>query len=300
MKLFACYFSFLAIIMVAIQVQAQYSNVVVFTQAKEPFNLVINGIQQSPKPETNIRITGLNAPNYKVLVSFQNKSLKEISKTVYLQPETEVTFEVLQNKKGVWVMRMLNSIPVDEAPEPRQDVVVLAYTTTPRLSTTTVNQTITVVTGGITGGTSVSTSTTTTQTTVGGGAHDEVSGEVYSEGHGNHGDQGGHGNHGDPGPNGCHKPMSREAFDQASASISSKSFASSKLTIAKQVAATNCLLSSQVKQIMKLFDFESDRLEFAKYAYKFTWDPKNYFQLNDAFQFETSIDELNQFINGGR
>jgi hypothetical protein len=48
---------------------------------------------------------------------------------------------------------------------------------------------------------------------------------------------------------------------------------------------------------MKLFSFESSRLEFAKFAYKYTWDINNYFLLNDAFDFESSIDELNKYIN---
>ena len=79
-------------------------------------------------------------------------------------------------------------------------------------------------------------------------------------------------------------------------SINSKSFETSKLTIAKQIAGSNCLLCKQVKEIMKLFSFESNRLEFAKYAYKYTWDINNYFLLNDAFDFESSIDELNKYI----
>jgi hypothetical protein len=84
----------------------------------------------------------------------------------------------------------------------------------------------------------------------------------------------------------------------AKASISSRTFEDSKLTIAKQVAGANCLLCSQVREIMTLFTFESTKLEFAKFAYSHTLDPGNYFKLNDAFEFESSIDELNQYING--
>jgi hypothetical protein len=98
---------------------------------------------------------------------------------------------------------------------------------------------------------------------------------------------------------GCANPMSDADFQSAKSSITSKSFEDSKLTIAKQVTSSNCLLCSQVKEIMKSFNFESTRLEFAKYAYKYTYDKGNYFKLNDAFQFESSIDELNEYINGG-
>ena len=101
------------------------------------------------------------------------------------------------------------------------------------------------------------------------------------------------------GPTGCAMPMSSESFNTAKNSISSKSFEDSKLTIAKQVVGNNCLICSQVKEIMKLFSFEDTRLEFAKFAYKHTFDIGNYYQLNDAFTFEASIDELNQYISNG-
>jgi len=49
---------------------------------------------------------------------------------------------------------------------------------------------------------------------------------------------------------------------------------------------------------MLLFSFEATRLDFAKFAYKYTYDISNYYKLNDAFTFESSIEELNNFING--
>lgn len=51
---------------------------------------------------------------------------------------------------------------------------------------------------------------------------------------------------------------------------------------------------------MFLFNFESTRLELAKYAYGHTYDIANYYMLNDAFTFESSIEELNNYIKGYR
>ncbi|HNQ83646.1 MAG TPA: DUF4476 domain-containing protein, partial [Bacteroidales bacterium] len=56
------------------------------------------------------------------------------------------------------------------------------------------------------------------------------------------------------------------------------------------------MLCIQVKEIMKLFSFEESRLEFAKYAYGYTYDLSNFYIVNDAFSFESSIDELNKYI----
>ena len=273
----------------SLALRAQFSNVVVFTQAAEPFLVVINGIQQSPDPETNVKITGLNAPSYKVKIIFSNKALPEIDKTIYLEPETEVTYEVLKNSKGNWVMRMLNTTPVDEAPETRAGQDVFIYTTTPRLSTTvtTTSQTTTISTGIMPVGATIT--TTTTQTTSESTHHDELPPEEMWEGRPDY-----------RGPCGCPRPMNKKSFDQALSSIDSKNFESSKLTVAKQIVGANCLTCNQVKEIMQLLTFESDKLEFAKFAYKYTWDLNNFYLLNDAFEFESSIDELNRYVNGRR
>ncbi|HPA31317.1 MAG TPA: DUF4476 domain-containing protein, partial [Bacteroidia bacterium] len=86
-------------------------------------------------------------------------------------------------------------------------------------------------------------------------------------------------------------------FSDLKQSISSKSFEDSKMTIAKQVLRNNCLFTSQVKELMGLFTFEESKLDFAKYAYDFTYDIGNYFKVNDMFTFESSIDDLNNYIN---
>jgi len=99
---------------------------------------------------------------------------------------------------------------------------------------------------------------------------------------------------------GCPWPLSHQDFNGVKNSISSKSFDDTKLTIAKQVISSNCLLSSQVKEIMLLFSFEDTRLDLAKYAYGYTFDIGNYYQINDAFTFSSSIDELNSYIQGFR
>jgi len=47
-----------------------------------------------------------------------------------------------------------------------------------------------------------------------------------------------------------------------------------------------------------LFAFEDSRLNFAKFAYAYTLDLGNFYKVNDAFTFETSVDELNRYIQG--
>jgi hypothetical protein len=96
---------------------------------------------------------------------------------------------------------------------------------------------------------------------------------------------------------GCAVPMTSADFESFKGSVTSKSFEDSKMTLAKQVLNTNCLTSAQVREVMGLFSFEETKLDFAKYAYGHTYDLGNYYKVNDAFQFESSIEELNTYIN---
>lgn len=97
---------------------------------------------------------------------------------------------------------------------------------------------------------------------------------------------------------GCAWPMEEGQFADAVNSVSSKDFENSKLTVAKQITGSNCLTADQVRRVMNEFDFENSKLEYAKFAYSKTYDIGNYYKLNDAFDFESSIDELNEHING--
>ncbi len=95
----------------------------------------------------------------------------------------------------------------------------------------------------------------------------------------------------------CGIAMSAASFNQAKTSVSSKSFSDSKMTTAKQITQTNCLTAQQIKEMTMLFDFETDRVTYASFAHNRCTDPQNYFIVNDAFEFESSIEELNQNIN---
>lgn len=98
------------------------------------------------------------------------------------------------------------------------------------------------------------------------------------------------------GPIGCAMPMSSSEFDDARKSVADKSFEETRLTLAKQIGRDRCFTTDQVKQMMGVFSFEDSRLDFAKWAYERTHDKGNYYKVNDAFSFSSSIDELNEHI----
>lgn len=91
--------------------------------------------------------------------------------------------------------------------------------------------------------------------------------------------------------------MSPHEFASARDMVAGRSFDSDRLTVAMQVARGNRLSASQVANLMDLFSFESTRLEFAKGAYMHVTDPHNYYVVNNAFSFSSSIDDLARHID---
>ncbi|MBL0341767.1 MAG: DUF4476 domain-containing protein [Bacteroidetes bacterium] len=256
-------------------------------------------------------------------VIFDDAALGQNNFNLGIEPGTETTYVIQKNNKNVYVLRNMSMVPIAQAPPSNTSSSVVTYnpnaapytggetiiqeTTT----TTTTNGTpsgggvsmginmgesggnINMNISGFDQGTGVSTtqqtttiSTTTTSSNSNYNAPPPPPPTAYLPGYN--------------GPIGCPVPMSPNDFESMKASIASKSFEDSKMTIAKQILSNNCLLSGQVRDLMGLFTFEDGKLDLAKYAYGRTYDIGNYYKVNDAFTFESSIEELNSFINSYR
>lgn len=311
---------------------AQTNNLILFTENGERFNAVLNGVNQNESPETNVRIEDLNANTYKLRVIFEDKNLGVMDKNVYFNtPGSELSLSIKQNKKGEYVLRMVSEVPIAQAPPAPATATIIHYNPNPQPVTqvTVVEQTTTTTTGtpvngenvsmnvnmgglgmnvnvnvndGYTTGSSGTMSTTTTTTTTTSGSmntnvtmtgtgipdpgYTTTQEVVYVEGYN--------------GAVGCPVPMSQGDYASAQNSIKSKSFSDSRMTVAKQIVNSNCLTATQVRGLMDLFDFEDSRLEFAKYAWHRTYDLNNYYKVNDAFEFESSIEELDEYISAQR
>jgi len=96
--------------------------------------------------------------------------------------------------------------------------------------------------------------------------------------------------------NNKYKPMSNEMFAQVKQTLQKTSFESSKLSIAKQVLDNNTISISQVKEIMNILAMETDKLDFAKYAYDKTRDRNSYFTVANGLSMQSDKDELLKYI----
>jgi hypothetical protein len=89
-------------------------------------------------------------------------------------------------------------------------------------------------------------------------------------------------------------------FEMLKQTIRNQSFDSSRLSVTKQASTMNYLTSRQVFELTELLTFESSKLEFAKHAYNRTVDRNNYYVVNNAFTFSSSVDELTRYIQNIR
>jgi hypothetical protein len=126
----------------------------------------------------------------------------------------------------------------------------------------------------------------------------------YTEGYNgpvsNHGNNGNWNNNGGYN-NGNYNPIpgvDPATFSQILSYVKADAFDSGKLSRAKEVTKGNPLSAQQVAEITALFTFESNKVDFAKYAYTFTVDKGNYFLVYKSLTFSSSADEVRKFIAG--
>lgn len=325
-------FSFGLSALLAFNLSAQTSDLVVFSDDGAKFTFIVDGDVKNAAPASRVVATGIKNETPVMMVKFEDASIPPIKQNGYLTAGKEYTMMVTTNKKGARVLRQTGeaelgtaarSEPVKPVPTDFQDdappmVVEETVPVDQVITTTTVvqegegmgtdgeNVNINMgingvgfnmnvkVDDGMGGPTSKTTTTHTTTTTTTTRATSTPAPiidtkpvvkepEVYRM-------------PGYTGRVGCAWPMTEGEFGEVKKSIESKSFEDTKMTMAKQVGGNRCFTVDQVKGMMGIFSFEDSKLDFAKFAYGHTFDIDNYFKVNDAFTFESSVDDLNSYI----
>jgi hypothetical protein len=282
--------------------QAPTAILTIFSEDGHKFFLTLNGQKQNDRPETSIRVEGLAQQYYNCKIIFEDQSLGELNKS-YLgvvdgtQQPMDVTYKIKAGKDGKQVLRYFSGNPIAAGAPPARPADVPVYTsgnTTPIAGgTTTVTQVTTTQTTNPSGSVTINgmgmnvnmpagavvTETTTTTTTT--SNSNSVSGNMPPAASNTSGCNG--------------NPMAPGDFHSAKETIKNASFEDSKMSTAKQISDANCLYADQVAEMCRLFGFENTKLTFAKYAYKRTIDPQNYFKVNNVFDFDASKTELSKY-----
>ncbi len=307
-------FTIIALGLTSVIFAQQSSNLVIFSEDGLPFYLILNGVRQNAKPETNIKVDGLTQPYYSTKIIFEDKTQPVLERKV-LQIQgaastgpMEVTYKIKKNNKNVNVLRFFSETPLAQIME-QPNVTVVHYNTVPMPEITQVV---------------ITEQTTTTSTNTNDNininmslglppsmnmnvnindpnvVHQSTSTTVIttSSSHQNNGYNNNYEQQNNSEPKGCRgaRPMNSSNFSAAKQTISNQKFDDTKLSTANQIINSNCLSSAQIKEIMLLFTFEDTRLKLAKESHGKCTDPNNYFLLNDAFKFDSSVEELNNAV----
>ncbi len=248
---------------------AQTSSLVVFNEIKEDFTLSINGTRVNTVPCQHLRVTDLKPALYKVEAQFVNLTLPLLAVEIQIYAGRETSYAIMRdpNSKGPLAFHFLSEFSTGYFPIAPQSAVVVAYTGT---ATGPVS---TVIPAPIVNPVQPQVIVTPPTEPVRPNPLPGYNGLV-----------------------GCAYPMDPADFEEAKKTIAAKSFSDTKMQLAKQVTRNNCLLTKQVMEFMTLFSFESQKLEFAKYAYEFTYDRGNYYKINEAFGFESSVRDLEKYL----
>lgn len=92
--------------------------------------------------------------------------------------------------------------------------------------------------------------------------------------------------------------MNSKDFNEALTLLSKETFDDTRLATAKQIIGNNLMTVNQIAQICRLFNYESNTLELAKFAYPYCVEKNKYYLLNDVFTYDSSKRELNEYIGG--
>jgi hypothetical protein len=144
------------------------------------------------------------------------------------------------------------------------------------------------------------------QITVGGhygnGGHQGNGHHHGNNGHHHHGNNGHHHGGGYHTNNGgsCNNwtPCCASDFNYVYNAIDAQCFASDRLRVGKRLIRRYRFSNGQIRRLINLFTYESDRLAFAKCAYAYSCNRGRYADLYDCFTYRSSVRELNRYISG--
>jgi hypothetical protein len=93
------------------------------------------------------------------------------------------------------------------------------------------------------------------------------------------------------------KVISNNEFDRVLWAINKEGIETNKMRSAEQIINSNYFTTAQLKQLLRVFNFESNKVQLAKLGYDKVVDQSNYYTLSDLFSFNSSKDELTRCMH---
>ncbi len=94
----------------------------------------------------------------------------------------------------------------------------------------------------------------------------------------------------------CRNPLTNTTFQKALDFLKKEVKETERVALTKKLLEANCFTSNQIRAIVALFLFESNKLTIAKEAYGSCADLENYFVVKRQLKLEINQVELQEFI----
>ena len=306
-----------ALILLRLGASAQSkANLIIFAEDGDQFYAFINGVKQNKSPESNVKVTGLS-PNVSLRIEFEDKSLPQLKQSMSLEGGFEHTARIKRDMHKQLKLRYFGQTPITGDVTPgvttvqyhsiendnssgSQTVNNATMTNTITNSTTKTGNDVNInmnaggvgMSMNVTGldnnqSASMSSSSSSTKS-----SSSTSTSSGYS---GNPTNTQANSSAGSP-KHDCSDAMSPVNFNKMKETVESKPFSDSKMSTAKVATSNSCLSVIQIKEICKLFNMDDEKLTYAKFAYDHCIDKANYYQVSEAFSFDSTTQELNKFL----
>jgi hypothetical protein len=250
--------TFLAIVILVLSGNAfaQTGNLYFYSENGEKFSVVINGLRKNDLPQSQVRVTGLIAAPYLVKIILSDTSSGVLNAKIYAADKKEKSFVILP-KQGSGSQKGTQEASADKD--------LLDETNTKYMLKPAGENTIY--------------EAGTIQPSMGFSKNNPPQPKTATES-----------------PNPCSYPFNDGSFAAAVKHMEAANQNDSQLSEAMKLVSNNCLSCNQIRQLVKIFTSEANRLQLAKYAYDFAFDQQNYDKVINSFTAAASAEELRKYI----
>ena len=96
---------------------------------------------------------------------------------------------------------------------------------------------------------------------------------------------------------GCDYPCTIEIVNITVRQMNTESNSIAQMTIATSLIKNNCITVADLSLVLSSFSYETDKVEFAKYAWPYIYDQENYTSLNSVFEYPQTMAEIDKFVH---
>ncbi len=278
------------------------SEIEVFSEVGDAFTLYLNQVQMNAEPAPRVLAT-VDPGFYQLRIDFVEAGRPDVYKNNFgAEAGMRSTGKITMNRKGEFVVRAFGFAPMSSGATQQEPTAPAPTHTESNPGQSNIHMS---ATGGVQGSSSTTTDQVNMNVSIGGNvipggvnmnvemsateswSTTETTTQSTTQSWGGQ----------ESAPVATSAEMSGLDFQDYLRAIQSKDFEDSKMSTAQAPLNAGALLSaSQIAQVMSAFDYESTRLEFAVFAHGKCVDVHNYYKTHSAFEYELSIDDLNEAI----